>query len=180
MSGEAVIGLMDAAYFVSKNELLKWINHTLQLDITFIEDLGAGSIYCQLIDAYFKQTIPMAKVNWQAKFEYEFVGNLKLYQKGLEKIGVTKKIDVNKLAKAKYQDNLEMIQWLKRYLELTTTPLADYQPLQRRNHESFLSHHSQKNSFIHKPARANTNVSFLNTTLTSNLNSTINHGKEGQ
>lgn len=36
MNNETVIGLMDSAYFVSKNELLKWINDTLQLDITYI------------------------------------------------------------------------------------------------------------------------------------------------
>jgi hypothetical protein len=49
---------------------LAWINSTLELDITFIEDLGAGSIYCQLIDAHFKGAVPMTKVNWKAKFEY--------------------------------------------------------------------------------------------------------------
>jgi microtubule-associated protein, RP/EB family len=59
--------------------------------------------------------------------------NLKLYQQGLEKLGCSKKIDVNKLAKAKYQDNLEMIQWLKRYLEMTGTKQAHYDALTRRN-----------------------------------------------
>ena len=103
---ETVIGLMDSAYFVSKNELLRWINDTLQLDISYIEDLGSGSVYCQLIDAYYKGAIPMQKVNWRVKFEYEFMNNLKLFYKGLEKIGANRKFDVNKLAKAKYQDNL--------------------------------------------------------------------------
>ena len=67
---ETVIGLMDSAYFVSKNELLKWINDTLKLDVGFIEDLGSGSVYCQLIDAYCKGVIAMNKVSWRAKFEY--------------------------------------------------------------------------------------------------------------
>ena len=48
----------------------------------------------------------MPKVNWRAKFEYEFMNNLKIFYKGLEKIGANRKFDVNKLAKAKYQDNL--------------------------------------------------------------------------
>lgn len=34
------------------------------------------------------------------------MANLKLFQKALEKIGATRKFDVVKLAKAKYQDNL--------------------------------------------------------------------------
>ena len=33
---ETVIGIMDSAYFVSKNELLKWINDTLLLDLSYI------------------------------------------------------------------------------------------------------------------------------------------------
>lgn len=70
MNNETVIGLMDSAYFVPKNELLKWVNDTLQLDITYIEDLGSGSVYCQLIDAYHRHAVPMQKVNWKAKFEY--------------------------------------------------------------------------------------------------------------
>ena len=72
----------------------------------YIEDLGSGSVYCQLIDAYCKGVIAMPKVNWRAKFEYEFMNNLKIFYKGLEKIGANRKFDVNKLAKAKYQDNL--------------------------------------------------------------------------
>lgn len=70
MSGELAIGLMDSAYFVSKNELLKWIQETLSLEIGFVEDLGSGSVYCQLVDAWFKGVVPMGKVNWKAKFEY--------------------------------------------------------------------------------------------------------------
>lgn len=58
----------------------------------------------------------MGKINWRAKFQYEFTSNLKIFQQSLEKIGVTKKIDIVRLGKAKYQDNLEILQWLKRYL----------------------------------------------------------------
>lgn len=144
---------MDSAYFVPKNDLLKWINDTLQLDVSYIEDLGSGSIYCQLIDAYYKQIVPMAKINWHAKFEYEFMANLKIFQQALDKLGSLKKIDVNKLVKARYQDNLETIQWLKRYLEMTSTRLTPYDPLARRNGETFYSHHAQKNSFINRPGK---------------------------
>lgn len=48
----------------------------------------------------------MSKVNWRTKFEYEFLSNLKIFQQALEKLGVSKKIDVNKLSKARSQDNL--------------------------------------------------------------------------
>lgn len=80
------------------------------------------------------------------------MNNLKYFYKGLEKIGAGRKFDVNKLAKARYQDNLETIQWLKRYLE-KGSPQDNYNPLQRRNNEAFFSHHSQKTSFITKPVK---------------------------
>ena len=68
MSGDHVIGLMDSAYFVSKYELLRWVNDTLKLELNYIEDLGSGTIYCQLIDAFYKNAVPMSKLNWKAKF----------------------------------------------------------------------------------------------------------------
>lgn len=86
--------MMDSAYFANRNCLLKWINDTLKLDVTHIEDLGSGAVYCQLLDAAFKHSINMNKVNWKAKFEYEFIGNLKLFQQTLERLGIAKKIDV--------------------------------------------------------------------------------------
>jgi RP/EB family microtubule-associated protein len=48
----------------------------------------------------------MNKVNWKAKNDYEFINNLKLLQTAFEKVGVKRYVDVEKLAKAKYQDNL--------------------------------------------------------------------------
>lgn len=39
---------------------------------------------------------------------------------------------INRLAKCKYQDNLEMIQWLKRYIELQGGPQEHYDPVARR------------------------------------------------
>ena len=67
------IGIMDSAYFVPRQELLNWINEKLQLNLEKIEDLGSGAVYCQLLDAAFGQIIPMGKVNWKAKFSYEFI-----------------------------------------------------------------------------------------------------------
>ena len=95
----------------------------------------------------------MGKVNWQAKFEYEFMANLKLFQQSLEKIGVTKKVDLNRLVKGRHQDNLEMIQWLKRFLEMQGSPLEGYNPVMRRGGEKLYSLHTQKNSFIHRPGK---------------------------
>lgn len=95
--------------------------------------------------------------------------NLKLFQQGLDKLGISKKIDVNKLAKARSQDNLEMIQWLKRYLEMTSKRVENYDAVARRGGEGFYSHHATKNSFVNRPGKQ-----ALNCTMSS-----INLKKEG-
>ena len=45
----------------------------------------------------------MNKINWKAKFEYDCAANLKHFQLGLDKLNTSKKIDIEKLAKGKYQ-----------------------------------------------------------------------------
>ena len=57
-------------------------------------------------------------MNWKAKNDYEFIANLKILQAAFDKIGIKRYVEVEKLARAKYQDNLEFIQWLKRYFDL--------------------------------------------------------------
>jgi len=39
----------------------------------------------------------MQKVNWKAKFDYEFIGNFKVFQNTLEKLGIVRKIEVKDL-----------------------------------------------------------------------------------
>jgi len=69
------------------------------------------------MDALYPGTFAFSKVKWNAKHEYEFVENYKILQNAFDKNGVKRYIEVNKLVKAKYQDNLEFCQWLKAYFE---------------------------------------------------------------
>ncbi len=80
--------MMDEGYFVPKGEILKWINDLLQVFFTFlkffklnltkIEALGSGSVYCQILDVIYPGKVPVSKVNWKAKLEWEFIQNFKI------------------------------------------------------------------------------------------------------
>ena len=117
MSGDA-IGMMEGAFFVGRGELLSWANETFSLSLSKVEQCATGAVYCQIIDAIYPGTITMGKVKWGAKHDYEYVENFKVLQQSFAKNDIKRYIDVDKLIKAKYQDNLEFLQWMKRYYDI--------------------------------------------------------------
>ena len=44
------IGMMDEAYFVGRREIILWINETLQLNISKIEQTANGCVAIQMLD----------------------------------------------------------------------------------------------------------------------------------
>ena len=73
------------------------INFSIKLNITKIEQLGSGAVYCQVIDVIHPGKIPMNKVNWKAKNDYEFIGNYRLLQDAFGKVGIKRYIEVSYL-----------------------------------------------------------------------------------
>ncbi|RUS24874.1 hypothetical protein BC938DRAFT_472957 [Jimgerdemannia flammicorona] len=57
----------------------------------------------------------MNKVKFDTKHDYEYVTNYKILQSAFDKHKIDKIIPVERLMKCKFQDNLEFLQWLKKY-----------------------------------------------------------------
>ena len=51
MGDPSNIGMMEGAFFVGRTELLNWVNETLQLNVSKVEQCCTGAIYAQIIDA---------------------------------------------------------------------------------------------------------------------------------
>jgi len=114
----------------SRTELLAWLNDLLQVNYTKIEQCGTGGAYCQIMDSIYGD-VPMTRVKMNAKHEYEFIGNFKILQNVFRAHKVDKPIPVEKLVKCKMQDNLEFLQWAKRFWD-TNYGGQGYDPVGRR------------------------------------------------
>ncbi|THU74754.1 hypothetical protein C4D60_Mb04t36760 [Musa balbisiana] len=98
------IGMMDAAYFVGRNEILAWINSTLQLNLSKVEEYLAVCL-CMLL-RILKMAIQCSDAH----------------------------CEVNKLVKGRPLDNLEFMQWMKRYCDsVNGGVLNNYNALERRD-----------------------------------------------
>uniref|UniRef100_A0A8C8TH76 Microtubule-associated protein RP/EB family member 1 n=1 Tax=Peromyscus maniculatus bairdii TaxID=230844 RepID=A0A8C8TH76_PERMB len=91
----------------SQNDMLAWINESLQLNLTKIEQLCSESAYCQFMDMLFPGSI----------LEHEYIQNFKTLQAGFKRKGVDKIIPVDKLVKGNFQDNFEFVQWFKKFFD---------------------------------------------------------------
>ncbi|CAG8453079.1 8876_t:CDS:2 [Ambispora gerdemannii] len=114
----------------SRTELLAWINDLLQINYTKIEQMGTGAAHCQIFDSIFGD-VQMNKVKFVAKHEYEYVANFKVLQNAFDKHKIDKMVPVERLVKCKFQDNLEFLQWVKKYWD-TFYPGGPYDALARR------------------------------------------------
>jgi RP/EB family microtubule-associated protein len=126
------VGMMDPAYFVGKRILLEWINSLLRLDIKKIEQTCSGAVACQIVHSIYPRKVAMSKVNFGAKYDYEYIKNYKVLQSAFGKLKVSKVVPVDKLVRGKYQDNLEFMQWFKSFFDLNGGSIEGYNPVEAR------------------------------------------------
>ncbi|EDK36425.2 hypothetical protein PGUG_00523 [Meyerozyma guilliermondii ATCC 6260] len=98
----------------SRTELLQWLNSTLGLTYNRVEQCGTGAAYCQIIDSIYGD-VPMGKIKFNASNEYDYRHNLKILQTVFTKHKIAKTVEVERLIKCRLQDNLELLQWMKKF-----------------------------------------------------------------
>ncbi|KAK4050407.1 microtubule integrity protein mal3 [Microbotryomycetes sp. JL201] len=133
----------------SRHSLLQWINDLCQVQYTKVEQCGNGAVYCHVIDSIFLD-VPVHKIKLNAKQSYELMANYKILQNAFKDHQIDKvvtnhlggtvaqtltllaqPVPVEKLMNCKMQDNLEFLQWLKKFWDMNF-PGGEYDALARR------------------------------------------------
>ncbi|KAJ8098836.1 calponin homology domain-containing protein [Lipomyces tetrasporus] len=121
----------------SRQELISWMNDLLQLSLTRVEQCGTGAPLCQIFDSIYGD-VPMTKVKFNVNSEYQYIGNFKVLQAVFLHHKIEKTIPVERLTKCKFQDNLEFLQWVKKFWD-QFYPGGDYDPVARRKGQGMTS-----------------------------------------
>ncbi|PHH83470.1 hypothetical protein CDD82_429 [Ophiocordyceps australis] len=114
----------------SRQDLVQWLNSLLQLNITKVEQCGTGAALCQVFDSIYVD-VPMSRVKFNASGDYAYIQNFKVLQNTFTKHQIDKPIPVEALVKCKMQDNLEFLQWTKKFWD-NNFPDHEYDPVARR------------------------------------------------
>lgn len=173
---------------LSRHEMLNWVNDCLQSEYKKIEELSNGAAYAQFMDLLFPGTIPLKKIKFRTNLEHEYIQNFKFVQATFKKVGCDREIPVDRLVKARFQDNFEFLQWFKKFFDAnydgreynalevrgniplgsmaggvaTSKPALHHapRPVSGRTTTSTVSHHLTTH---HAPASSNNNISPVST-----------------
>ncbi|XP_077443602.1 microtubule-associated protein RP/EB family member 3-like isoform X1 [Stigmatopora argus] len=138
---------------LSRHDMLAWVNDSLQLTYTKIEQLASGAVYCQFMDMLFPGCILLKKVKFNAKLETEYIHNFKVLQISFKNMSVDKLIPVDRLIKGKFQDNFEFLQWFKKFFDANYDG-KEYDPLTlRQGPERTPPLPNSGDPIVHKPKR---------------------------
>uniref|UniRef100_M4B8M7 Calponin-homology (CH) domain-containing protein n=1 Tax=Hyaloperonospora arabidopsidis (strain Emoy2) TaxID=559515 RepID=M4B8M7_HYAAE len=125
------MSLMDGTYFVGRKEILDWINSLCGVSLAKVEQTCTGAVACQILDAMYPGKVQMSKVDWSANKDYEYIQNYKVLQKAFVQLKIDKHVEVDRLVRGKYQDNLEFMQWFKAFYERNASG-QPYDPVSQR------------------------------------------------
>jgi RP/EB family microtubule-associated protein len=117
---------------LSRHDMLQWINDSLQIEYTKIEELCSGAVYCQFMDLLFPGCMVLKRVKFATRLEHEYISNFKALQTSFKKVGIDKVVPIERLVKGRFQDNFEFCQWFKKFFDANYGG-SEYDPFAARD-----------------------------------------------
>jgi len=111
---------------LSRNELVGFINDTLVLNYTKVENMCTGSAYCQMLHMLWPEKVPIKKVKFNAKLEHAYIDNWKVLQEAFKRLHIEKDIPIQRLVKGRFQDNFEFLQWFYKFFTINDSGDHDH------------------------------------------------------
>ncbi|XP_030756172.1 microtubule-associated protein RP/EB family member 1 isoform X2 [Sitophilus oryzae] len=136
---------------LSRHDMLNWVNECLQSSFKKIEELCTGAAYCQFMDMLFPGSVQLKRVKFRTNLEHEYIQNFKILQAAFKKMAVDKIIPVDKLIKARFQDNFEFLQWFKKFFDANYDG-REYDAFEARGNVPLGSGTNQANGNHHVPS----------------------------
>ncbi|CCH60944.1 hypothetical protein TBLA_0D04480 [Henningerozyma blattae CBS 6284] len=144
----------------SRTELLNWLNEILHLNYKKVEECGTGAAYCQIMDSIYGD-LPMHRVKFNTGLEYEYQTNYKILQSCFTRHHIDKTVYVERLIRCRFQDNLEFLQWIKKYWS-QNKDASEYNPESRRHMSANPTTSSHTRNISNRPTSRSTSTNFNN------------------
>lgn len=113
------------------NELLTWLNKTLQTDFSNVEQVCTGAAFCQLMDWCFPGSLDLTKVCFLCEKDEDSHSNYKILQAAFRKVGVLRFIPVETLVEKNSVVGLAFLHWFKMFFDKNRKG-KEYHPVEAR------------------------------------------------
>ena len=117
---------------LGRSELLSWLNAYLWLDdpeclhlkLKHIEDGKNGAVSALILDSVLfrlgkKRRVPLHRVKWCARSQYDVMNNYRLVQDALRATGSMKEVPTSGLLKGNFRLVFDWLTWLRRFVSAT-------------------------------------------------------------
>lgn len=105
---------MFAFTIVKFEPCTNFIGQLTGLGLNKVELCGKGYAIPQVFDSIWGD-VPLHKIYFDCNNEYQYLSNWKVLQKSFLAHGIVREVHADKLSKCKMQDNLEFLQFAKKY-----------------------------------------------------------------
>lgn len=110
--------LHERMYGDTDNDLVKWINDTIETNFSTLKDANGGGAAAQIVDIMYPCAFSVAEwkgIDWLPTASFQIINNFAVLQKVLHRLNIKKKINLKPLGWQRMMETRVFYQWLKKF-----------------------------------------------------------------